>query len=136
MAAVSASRVLVLVLLLAPAGCTTSPHRSPARTSASSTVTPAPPLTAQRAAQISQALAAGSADQLSQGVSIPAGTTLDNDAVAKLKALGPVTFDVGTFTDLGNGTASVQALAGGKPWTAYLVRVAGQWKLSATGGQP
>jgi len=94
------------------------------------------PFTAERATQLGGDLQSGDAAAVQDAVAVPANKTLPPRAITELKALGPVTFDLGTFTDRRDGTATVTAKAGGKTWTVFLVQKDAGWLISVTSGTP
>jgi hypothetical protein len=111
-------------------GCTSGPvtpsHRSEAATR------PPLPFTASRAVELRNDLESGDAAHVEDAVAVPANKALPLQALAALKALGPVTFNPDTFSDRRDGTATVTANTGAKTWTVFLVQAGDRWLLSAT----
>jgi hypothetical protein len=95
---------------------------------------PAPPLDQARAKQLSADLASATADGMRDAIALPSGQELSSAAGAQLKAQGPITFDVATFRDHGDGTASVvaHAAATNGTWTVTLIDESAKWKMSLT----
>lgn len=123
----------VLLAVVALTGCSdgAGPRPSPA-ISASATATPLPRLDASRAQQFSADMGSGDLLRLRHSVEIPPGARLGAPAVAQLKALGQVTFDLTTYTQTGDDTASVGGSSKKERWKVHLVRVGGQWMIAAT----
>lgn len=129
------------VVAVALTGCTSQGQAVPApltrsHSSAATTGQPLLPFTAKRATELRGDLESGDAAHVQDAVAVPADRTLPPRALAELKALGPVTFDRGTFTDSRDGTATITASAGGKTWTVFLVQENGRWLISVTSGTP
>jgi hypothetical protein len=83
-------------------------------------------------------LASGNETGLRSVVEMAPSQPLDAGVAQQLAALGPITFDVASFHDNADGTATVTAhLAhpptGGKTtWLVQLVDSAGRWRISLT----
>jgi hypothetical protein len=98
----------------------------------------ASPLTMSQAAQFSSALTSDSETRLSSVVALPPNQQLTPNVLQQLASLGNVTFDVATFHDNHNGTATITAHiehpapGTGSAWTVQLLNVNGQWKISET----
>ncbi len=117
-------------------------HRTPAALVVSSPAAPlptapaksAPPLDRGRASRLSSDLGAATLSGLHDAIALPGGQALNPAAAAGLKAQSPVTFDVGTFRDRGDGTATVTAHVTKPPgtWTVTLIDEDGRWKISLT----
>jgi hypothetical protein len=112
--------------------------KAPARAFATAPSRPAPPLTPARAAALTAGLASGTDHGISAVIALPSTQALDPAAAGQLKALSPITFDVSTFHDAGNGTATVTAHitnpgANKSPtWNVILIDKDGQWLISLT----
>jgi hypothetical protein len=131
--------VLSVVSAAALVGCTSQgPAASePATTNHASAATTGVlrlPFTVERVTELRGDLESGDAAHVQDAVAVPVGKTLPSRALTELKALGPVTFDRGTFADRRDGTATVTAKAGGKTWTVFLVQQDGRWLISVTSG--
>ena len=106
--------------------------------SATATVPDAPPLDAARAAVLSAGLASGTEAGLRSVYDVSPQQPLDPAAVAAIAAMGTLTFDVGSFTDNKDGTATVVGTTTvartepAKAWTILLVAKEGQWLISQT----
>jgi len=98
----------------------------------------AAPLTAQQATKLSEELTSGSESEVESAVALPQGQKLNSGVVQALASLGPITFDISTFHDNHDGTATITAsIAHPTPstsqeWTVLLLDVDGQWKISFT----
>lgn len=98
----------------------------------------AAPLTAQQAAKLSEELTSGSESEVESAVALPQGQTLNSGIVQELASLGPITFDISTFHDNHDGTATITASIAhptpgtSREWTVHLLDVDGQWKISFT----
>ena len=125
--------VCILLAVLTVSGCTSksgpSPNVSP---SASASATLLPRLDPARAEQFSADMQSSDQVRLRHSVQMPAGATLNTTAVAQIKALGPITFDLTTFTQTGVDTASVSGSSSKGRWKVHLVRVNHQWMIAAT----
>jgi len=130
----------VAVIVLAHSNHPEPPRAASARSSTAAT--PPPPLSTRRADQFTAALASGTDPEFRSVVALSAGQQFQPDAIRQIAALGPITFDVPTFHDDHDGTATVTAtVAHPQPgqsgkWTVELVSEAGQWKLSLTESTP
>jgi len=93
-------------------------------------------MTVSQASQLSVGLAAGTDAGLREAVAVPSGQTLDPGAAKALAGLGPVTFEVSTFTRVDAATATVTGSVAHPPsgesstWTFTLVFVDGAWLVS------
>ncbi|MCX2950188.1 hypothetical protein [Lentzea sp. NEAU-D7] len=106
------------------------PQASPPPTSSAPA---APTLSEQQAAFLTTELTSGDEKRLRAVVAVADGQQIESAAVAQFATLAPLTFDVSSFQDNGDGTAKVTALRGGSPmWTVYLVLVGEAWKISST----
>lgn len=137
--AVVAGAGVAAVFLIRPGqGTSTVASTSAAAARVSTPPPPAPPLSVQRASTLSQDLGAGTQSGLRAAVAVSNSQPLDLSAAGQLAALGPITFDVSTFHDNHNGSATVTAhvahpsSGSSAIWTVSLVDEAGQWKLSMT----
>jgi hypothetical protein len=120
----TALAVTVLGVVAAAAAltaCTSAGHATeaaiPSHGSVATTGQPRLPFTSERATELRGDLQSGDAAHVQDAVAVPADKTLPPEAITGLRALGPVTFDSGTFTDSRDGTGTVTAKAGGKTWT-------------------
>ena len=121
----------LLLAVLTVTGCTSTSGPSPsASPSASATVLPR--LDASRAQQFSADMQSSDEVRLRHSIQMPVGATLNTSAVAQIKALGPIAFDLSTFTQNGVDTASVAASSSKGRWKVDLVRVNHQWMIAAT----
>jgi hypothetical protein len=137
----AASVLGVVAAAVALAGCSSQGQDTlrPATATQAPAASASHPLlsfTADRATELRRDLESGDAAHVQDAVAVPANKTLPVRALAELKALGPITFDRGTFTDGRDGTATVTAKAGGKTWTVFLVQQDGRWLISVTSGTP
>jgi hypothetical protein len=104
------------------------------RPSPNSTVGVAP-LTPTEASALSAELATGTDVALRRAVAVPSGQPIDPKAAIRLRAMGPIAFDVSTFRALGSTDATVRGslthpLAGQSArWTFTLSLTSGTWKL-------
>lgn len=98
----------------------------------------AAPLTAQQAAKLSEELTSGSESEVESAVALPQGQKLNSGVVQELASLGPITFEISTFHDNHDGTATITASIAhptpgtSRDWTVQLLDVEGQWKISFT----
>lgn len=129
--------VIVALLMAHHAG---TGHRS--QPIAAPSTAPAPPLSPQRASALAAALGTGSDAGLRAAVALPAGQELTPGAAQQIAELGPITFDLSSFHDNHDGTATVGARMGhpapgtSPVWTAQLIDEAGEWKISLTDSAP
>lgn len=97
-----------------------------------------PPFSASRAAQIGDDLASGDLARLRDAIAVSPDQPLETGAAAQLKALAPVTLDVATFHDNGDGSGTATAhvahpaASRSNTWTVYLIFEDALWKLSFT----
>ena len=101
-------------------------------TKASDTATTAAPFGSVEASGLAAALTAGDTAALGSAVVLPSAVNLSADVLASLESMGPIVFDVASFQDNGDGTATVNAKVGGTPWVANLLLVNGRWMLVTT----
>jgi hypothetical protein len=99
---------------------------------ASATATSAPTFGVVEASALAAGLTAGDTAALESVVVLPSDVNLSADVLAALQSMGLVVFDVASFHDNGDGTATVNATAGGTTWVANLLLVDGRWMLAAT----
>lgn len=92
---------------------------------------PVPPLTGERARELSADLVSGDEARVRRAVAVSPDQPFDAGFVASL-AGSPVEFDVTTFRAEPDGAARVSARVGGAQWTVWLVAVDGQWLISST----
>lgn len=121
----------VLLAVFTVTGCTSKSGPSPSA-SPSASATLLPRLEASRAQQFSADMQSSDEVRLRHSVQMPAGATLSTSAVAQIKALGPIMFDLKTFTQTGVDTASVAGSSSKGRWKVDLVRVNHQWMIAAT----
>jgi hypothetical protein len=125
--------VVLTGVLLAATACTGGHHGGK-----SSPAPSAPTLTSQRATSFATALSSGIEQDVRGVVLVPAGQPFDPNAVAQLKAAGPVTFDLSTFGPVDATHATVSGRfahpPAGQPatWTFDLTWLNGQWMITDT----
>lgn len=125
--------VATIVLLR---GSGVAPSATP--TKAPPTATSAPRLTAAQAHDLSAAITSGDPARLHQAIDAPPGQPLDPAAVNALRAFGGLTFDLTTFHDNADGTATITATSGHpqQRWQVLLVTKAGRWLIAQTDPLP
>jgi hypothetical protein len=95
-------------------------------------------LTSAEAARLADDVTSGDEKRVRAAVAVAPEQPLDAAAVSGLAALETMTFDVGTFRDLGDGVAEVTArvvvpgAAQPTVWTVRLVAVDREWLISST----
>lgn len=88
----------------------------------------APPLTAGQAAGLMARLTSGDSAEVTSAIAMPSGQQVPASAVRGLRALAPVTADIGSFRELAPTVASVTATDGsGTTWLLHLVWRNGAW---------
>jgi hypothetical protein len=123
--------VCLLLAVFTVTGCTSKSGPS-ASASSSASAALLPRLDTSRAQQFSADMQSGDEVRLRHSVQMPARATLNTSAVAQIKALGAITFDLTTFTQTGVDTASVAGSSSKGRWKVDLVRVNHQWMIAAT----
>jgi hypothetical protein len=126
---------LVGIALLAVGGCTsssdpTSPISSAQGTSAGS---PTVAFTTKRARELSRDLKSGDFKHVRDAVALPPGQVVPRRTIIALRHVGTVRFDLRTFHDNGETTATVVGHVGDRNWTVYLVLQGNRWLISGTG---
>lgn len=135
--------VVAVVLVMSLGGSDDEEFDSAASPSASatSTVPSAPPLDDARAKDLSAGLASGTDAGLRAIYDVNDQQPLDPAAVAAVAAVGTLTFDVSSFNDNMDGTASVTATspatasAAATTWKVLLIARDGRWLISQTDQQ-
>jgi hypothetical protein len=132
--------VVVVVVAVVAVAVFVLVNRDDTRAAAGSPSTSHSPerLTSAEASQLADDVTSGDEKRVRAAVALSPEQPLDPAAVSGLATLEAMTFDVGTFRDLGDGTAEVTARVvmpgGAQPtmWTVRLVAVDQEWLISST----
>jgi hypothetical protein len=132
--------VVAVVVAVAAVAVIVLANRDDTRAAAGSSSTSHGPgrLSSAEASRLAEDVTSGDEKRVRAAVAVSPEQPLDAAAVSGLGAIESMTFDVGTFRDLGDGTAEVTARVvmpgGAQPavWTVRLVAVDQEWLISST----
>ena len=123
---------LVCFVAMVLAACTNSPEPGATTPPTAQQSASRVPFDEARARSLEQALTSGEPSTMRDALALPDDVVVPQSAWDALAALEGLEFQTDTFADLGGGTGSVLAAAGGTQWKVYLVQIERQWLVAST----